>query len=73
MNGFFVVLGRLTGKLLSAKDYTYLNWGQRIDLETGRPVLTAQADWYGSPKNIYLRGPGHGTFATRTELVPARA
>ena len=70
MNGFVLVLDRLTGKLFFAKDFTYLNGG-RVDLETGWPVLTAQP-WYGSPKNIYPFGPGHGTCATRTELVPAR-
>jgi hypothetical protein len=45
MNDFVLVLDRLTGKLLFAQDFTYLGGG-RIDLE--RPVLTAQADWYGS-------------------------
>jgi hypothetical protein len=33
MNGFVLVLNGLTGKLLSAKDYTYLNCGPHIDLE----------------------------------------
>jgi hypothetical protein len=33
MNGCVLVLNGLTGKLLSAKDYNYLNWGPHIDLE----------------------------------------
>ena len=73
-NGFFYVLDRETGKFLSAKDYTYVNWASHIDLETGRPVLTAQADWYASPKNIYPSWAGAHTwnpmsFNPRTGLV----
>jgi quinohemoprotein ethanol dehydrogenase len=73
-NGFFYVLERESGKLLSAKDYTYVNWASRIDLETGRPVLTAQADWYAGPKNIYPSWAGAHTwnpmsFNARTALV----
>ena len=52
-NGFFYILDRQTGKLLSAKDYAYVNWASGIDKETGRPILTPQADWYSKPKNIY--------------------
>lgn len=39
-NGFFYVLDRATGELLSAGGYTSQNtWASRIDMETGRPVL----------------------------------
>ena len=37
-NGFFYVLDRETGKLLSAKDYSYVNWASGIDKNTGRPI-----------------------------------
>ncbi len=37
-NGFFYVLDRTNGKLLSAKAYTYMNWATGIDRETGRPI-----------------------------------
>ena len=37
-NGFFYVLDRQTGELLSAKPYTYVNWASHIDMETGKPV-----------------------------------
>lgn len=37
-NGFFYVLDRLTGELLSAEKYAKATWAERIDLETGRPV-----------------------------------
>ena len=39
-NGFFYVLDRATGELLSAENYVSVNtWASRIDMETGRPVL----------------------------------
>ena len=52
-NGFFYVLDRKSGELLSAKTYTYINWASGVDMKTGRPVPTPQADWYASPKNVY--------------------
>jgi quinohemoprotein ethanol dehydrogenase len=44
-NGFFYVLDRATGELLSAEKYTMANWASHVDLKTGRPVLTGQG-WY---------------------------
>ena len=39
-NGFFYVLDRGTGELLSAETYVSVNtWASRIDMATGRPVL----------------------------------
>ena len=37
-NGFFYVIDRRTGELLSAEPYEKVTWAERIDLETGRPV-----------------------------------
>ena len=37
-NGFFYVLDRANGKLLAANPYAKVNWADRIDLATGRPV-----------------------------------
>lgn len=37
-NGFFYVLDRVTGELLSAEKYDKVTWADRIDLRTGRPV-----------------------------------
>jgi quinohemoprotein ethanol dehydrogenase len=59
-NGFFYVLDRKTGALLSAKSYTYVNWASGIDMKTGRPVLAKASDWYASPKIVYPSwGGGH--------------
>ena len=39
-NGFFYVLDRQTGKLISAEPYTYMNWATGVDSVTGRPIET---------------------------------
>jgi quinohemoprotein ethanol dehydrogenase len=48
-NGFFYVLDRDTGKLISAEKIGRVSWADRIDLKTGRPVDT--------PNNRYQNGP----------------
>ncbi len=48
-NGFFYVIDRSTGRLLSAEKITPVNWAERIDLETGRPVETAGARFESAP------------------------
>jgi quinohemoprotein ethanol dehydrogenase len=73
-NGFFYVLDRETGKLISVKDFTYMNWASGIDMKTGRPMVTAQADWYTGPKNVYPSWAGGHTwnpmsFDPKTGLV----
>jgi alcohol dehydrogenase (cytochrome c) len=40
-NGFFYVLDRRNGKLLSAEKFIDLNWAKSIDMTTGRPVENA--------------------------------
>lgn len=42
-NGFFYVLDRETGELLSAENIMPVNWATHIDMETGRPVETPGA------------------------------
>jgi len=37
-NGFFYVLDRLTGKVISAEKLGKVTWAERIDLATGRPI-----------------------------------
>ncbi|CAN7631241.1 PQQ-dependent dehydrogenase, methanol/ethanol family [Phenylobacterium sp. LjRoot219] len=37
-NGFFYVIDRETGKLISAEKTGKVTWAERIDLQTGRPV-----------------------------------
>ncbi len=37
-NGFFYVLDRANGNLLSAKPFTKVTWATKVDLKTGRPL-----------------------------------
>src|SRR5207247_1811936 len=37
-NGFFYVLNRETGKLVSAEPFVEVNWAKSIDKSTGRPI-----------------------------------
>ena len=41
-NGFFYVLNRTNGDLISAEPFVTVNWASRVDLETGRPVENPQ-------------------------------
>ncbi|MGO9633955.1 MAG: PQQ-dependent dehydrogenase, methanol/ethanol family [Steroidobacteraceae bacterium] len=73
-NGFFYVLDRKTGQLLSAKSFTYINWASGVDMKTGRPLPTEQSDWFASPKNVYPSWAGGHTwnpmsFSPQTHLV----
>jgi len=40
-NGFFYVLNRDTGKVVAADPFVTVNWATHVDLNTGRPVETA--------------------------------
>jgi len=56
-NGFFYVLDRATGKLLSAKPFTHVTWATGIDMQTGRPIESPDAQYEGSQKPA-LVSPG---------------
>lgn len=42
-NGFYYVIDRATGELISAENIVPTNWATHVDLETGRPVETEDA------------------------------
>jgi len=44
-NGFFYVLDRTTGELLSADPYIELSWATGVDMTTGRPIERHEATW----------------------------
>lgn len=73
-NGYFYVLDRLTGELLSAENYVPVNWSTHIDMVTGRPVLTEAANYSDKPTIMWPSTKGaHGwramTYSDRTGLV----
>ena len=51
-NGFFYVLDRQTGELLSAEPYVPINWAKKVDMATGKPVETGQGDYWKQPRLI---------------------
>ena len=44
-NGFFYVLDRKTGELLSAEKFGHVTWATHVDMETGKPVESEFADY----------------------------
>ncbi|MEZ5573278.1 MAG: PQQ-dependent dehydrogenase, methanol/ethanol family [Halioglobus sp.] len=52
-NGFFYVLDRTNGKLLSAKNYINITWATHVDLATGRPVEVPEARYKDAPFLLY--------------------
>ena len=58
-NGFFYVLDRATGELISAANYVPVTWAKGIDAHSGRPIENpdARIDRTGKPA-IVVPGPG---------------
>lgn len=54
-NGFFFVIDRTNGKLISAKNFVKVNWATGYDLETGRPIEDPKARYTDGP---YVAIPG---------------
>ncbi|RZA22954.1 MAG: PQQ-dependent dehydrogenase, methanol/ethanol family, partial [Proteobacteria bacterium] len=73
-NGFFYVIDRSNGKLISAQPYVPQNWAERIDLVTGRPVEIPEARFADKPYMIWPSGLGaHAwmpmSYSPKTGLV----
>ena len=51
-NGFFYVLDRTNGKLISGQPFAYTSWATSIDMETGRPRETEQARYRYTPVRL---------------------
>ena len=73
-NGFFYVIDRGTGELLSAEKYVTVNWASHVDLETGRPVELPDGHYDEQPR-VVLPSPSGGhnwhpmSFSPETGLV----
>jgi quinohemoprotein ethanol dehydrogenase len=73
-NGFFYVLDRETGQLLSAQKYTTVTWADGVDAATGRPKVNPQSDFSSAPKLIWpSEAGGHDwqpmAYSPQTGLV----
>ena len=72
-NGFFYVLDRITGELISAEPFAPVSWATGIDMKTGRPIVTPEA-YYTSTRGVTVAPvQGHGAspmaFSPITGLV----
>lgn len=73
-NGFFYVLDRKTGELLSAKAVAPINWATGVDMKTGRPIENPAVRYATTPVMV---SPGAGgvhnwnpmAFSPRTGLA----
>jgi len=55
-NGFFYVIDRATGELISAKNFVPISWATGIDPKTGRPIEDPKARYKDAP-SLQLPGP----------------
>ena len=73
-NGFFYVIDRSNGKLISAKNFVAQNWTSGVDMKTGRPMEIAGSRY---DKGAFVALPsGHGAhnwqpmaYSPKTNLV----
>jgi quinohemoprotein ethanol dehydrogenase len=58
-DGFFYVIDRATGRLLSANNYIPNTWASHIDLQSGRPAVNPESILTEKP-HLMTPGPGGG-------------
>jgi quinohemoprotein ethanol dehydrogenase len=75
-NGFFYVIDRSNGKLISAKNFTPVNWTTGIDMNTGRPVEYHETRYSRNGGDILLMPAAFGShnwhpmaYSPKTNLV----
>jgi PQQ-dependent dehydrogenase (methanol/ethanol family) len=56
-NGFFYVLDRRSGELLSAEPYATVTWATHVDRKTGRPVESEGARYEAQATGLHFPGP----------------
>jgi len=62
-NGFFYVLDRATGELLSAEPFVQVSWAKGIDMKTGRPIMTPEAFYDKTPVTLVPTAGGAHNWA----------
>jgi quinohemoprotein ethanol dehydrogenase len=73
-NGFFYVLDRATGELISAEPFATVTWAKGIDKQSGRPIEVEGLDYRSKP--VTVKPSPHGahnwhpmSFNPKTGLV----
>lgn len=61
-NGFFYVIDRASGKLISAEKLGEVTWAERVDLATGRPVEVPGARYESGEAFIWPGPPGRHSW-----------
>ena len=77
-NGFFYVLDRGTGRVLSANNFAPTYWATHVDLATGRPAIVPnafydQGPFVGSPTGLGAHNWSPMSYSPLTGLVYFRA
>ncbi len=57
-DGFFYILDRATGELLSAQPFVQVSWARGVDLKTGRPQVIPEAFYDKTPITLYPTAGG---------------
>ena len=68
-NGFMYVLDRTNCKLIAAHPYVKVNWATRVDMNTGRPMLTDVSKRFASGEEVEV-WPSRGTNAVPISFNP---
>src|SRR5262245_31903642 len=68
-NGFMYVLDRTNCKSIAANAYVKVNWASRIDMATGRPVLTDVSKRFAAGEEVEIF-PSRGTNAVPIAFNP---
>lgn len=70
-NGFFYVLDRITGELISAEPFAVVSWAKGIDMKTGRPIVNPES-YYTSTRGVTV-APVQGQAPRRWPSARSRA
>ncbi len=77
-NGFFYVINRETGKLISAQPFVETSWASHVDSVSGKPVINPNARYDSG--SVYITPSPHGAHSwhamsynpvTRLAYIPA--
>jgi quinohemoprotein ethanol dehydrogenase len=73
-NGFFYVLDRVTGRVISANNFVPVTWATHVDVTTGRPAIAANAyyddgPFVGTPTGAGAHNWSPWSYSPRTGLV----
>jgi quinohemoprotein ethanol dehydrogenase len=57
-DGFLYVLDARTGKVLEARNFTFVNWTRGLDPRTHRPIINSTVNYYGHPALVWPSAAG---------------